>query len=568
MRVQSFLHQSDSRYCYAISDTGVKVRLGVDKAEPLSKVYCVYGEDYRFGKDHREIEMKVVIEDAYYRYYEVILEAPRPSFLYVFRVYDEKGEDYYFSETGLSKGYIHDLSFISAFQIDAENEADYVKVPPSWEGRVFYNIFPERFAHGSVSLPRTHVNAPWDTRKLNGRPYVFLGGDLYGIKEKLPYLKSLGVGAIYLNPICLSPSNHKYDIVDYLQVDPRFGGNEAFRELASEAHALGMKVLLDMVFNHTSSDHPFFKDCLEKGKESPYYDWYFIYGDKPSLWKRNYRTFAAVNHMPKLNTSNPKVIDYLILVGKHWVEEGADGFRLDVSQGVSHAFWIRFKIALKEIKPDILLIGENWLNAESYLGPDQLDGVMDYPFLGIMSGYALRQKGALDTVYALNASLVKYKQGNNAMMLRLVSSHDIQRFFTLCKKDKGAYMCCYAILYFFYGFPMVYYGDEILMEGGNDPDCRRGMDWKEGNFKTIEFQTFQKLGQIRQEDALKSGDIHIEEKEGMVVISRKKDRKTFTLFANLSGKSKQIPSPNILFGYRLVAGQVADGGFAVVTETD
>lgn len=565
MKATSFLHQSDSRYCFSLDERRVLVRLAVNKEEKIRGVNVVYGEDYRFGTHHIEIPMRDAYEDADFRYYEAILENDRPSFLYVFRVYDQHGKGYYLSETGLSEGYMADLSFISAYQIDGENEADYVLDKPSWAGRVFYNIFPDRFAIGDPSQKKPYVNIPWDAKDLK-RGGKFAGGDLQGVTNKLEYLKSLGIGAIYLNPICSSPSYHKYDVTDYFHVDPMFGGDEAFFALVKKARELDIKIMLDLVFNHTSSEHPFFKDCIKNGKKSPYYEFYFIDGDRPNLFKKNYRTFAAVSHMPKLNTSNEKVIEYLISVGEYWLRKGADGFRLDVSQGVSHAFWNRFKIALKKIDPEVLLIGENWLNCESYLGPDELDGVMDYPFLGIMSGYALRQKSAQEVAWNLNASLMRYKDGNNRMMLRLLSSHDIQRFMNLCRNDRGPYMCCYAVLYFFLGYPMLYYGDEILMVGGGDPDCRRPMQWDSPAFEGAEFEAFKALGKLRQEEALRKGDIEIKTEGSLLKIIRNYGEKRFILLTNLSGKSVPLPHLPLHYGYRVAARQVADGGFAVLEE--
>lgn len=187
-------------------------------------------------------------------------------------------------------------------------------------------------------------------------------GDLRGIEEGLDYLEELGVSCIYMTPVFQSVSNHKYDIEDYFKVDECFGGDEALRSLIAAAHKRGMKVVLDGVFNHCAHTNPIFVDTSIRGRESPYWDWFFIEGRALRAFpSATNRTFADVPYMPKLNTDNDEVIDYFCRVGRYWIEEfGADGWRLDVSDEISMRFLRRFREAVKSAKPDAVIIGEVW----------------------------------------------------------------------------------------------------------------------------------------------------------------------------------------------------------------
>lgn len=537
-------HQSDSRFCFSLSQDTVLVRLGIARSAKIDTVRLVYGISHEFTYKRKKVRMQARYFDGTFDYYEAKMSGTPTRFLYFFEIENE-GLKWCYSESGLHLGFDYGLGFLNAFQMIGENRSDFTLPKPSWDGRIFYQIFPERFAIGIENKP--YVNRSWQAKgnELHG---AFLGGDLRGIKQKLDYLSSLGVGAIYLNPIHPSPSNHKYDVLDYFDVDLGFGGMEAFDELIEEAHAHDIKIVMDLVFNHTSNHHPFFEDVKRRGRASPYYDFYFIDGDYPDETKKNYATFASVKTMPKLDTSNPKVQDYLIEVGRFYAgKHHVDGFRLDVCEGVSHEFWMRFKMELKKIDPEVLLIGEIWLNSESYLGPNQIDGVMDYPLLGTISGFCLGNDLASETSARMNGYLVRYKEGNVKMMMNLLSSHDIQRFTHLNQGDKDAVLIGYAILFFFPGFPCLYYGDEIFLDGATDPDSRRGMPWGSPEFNSPEHEAFLSLLRLRHsDDALKHGEVYVGEEHGCLRIMRWNEKETITLIANMSGKEVEINGKAIL----------------------
>lgn len=362
-----FRHQSDSRYCFSLDESHALIRLVVSKQITVDKIQLIYGDPMTFASRHLSLEMEIKHEDASFYYYEAVVNLLPMRLMYIFMIQIE-GKNYYFTESGVCDKYLFDLAFISAYQFVGENYNDYVKENETWKGRVIYQIFPERYYSRGDPKKKNYVNMDWSSSDIRNNRNAFIGGDLFGVIDKLEYLSWLGVGAIYLTPIHPSNSNHKYDVKDYFDVDEQFGGKKAFKELVEKAHALDIKIMMDLVFNHVSYYNPIFQDVKEYGRNSPYYNWFFINGDKPSINPLNYRCFGYYAYMPKLNTNNVDVQEYLISVGEYWIKEfGVDGYRLDVSEGVSHDFWNRFKIRMKDIKEDILVVGENWFNSESYL---------------------------------------------------------------------------------------------------------------------------------------------------------------------------------------------------------
>ena len=561
MKASHFRHQSDSRYCFALGEGKLLLRLGIEKDVPIDTVAVVYGPPQYFERVHTSKLLHPRYDDGDFIYYETILEERPARYYYIFEVWSDKRR-YIVTETGITESYDFSLGFLSAFQMIAENRADFVLPKPSWQGRVLYQIFPERFASRDDPKTKDYVNRSWDSLDLKGNPPIFLGGDLWGVIDKLDYLAELGVTGIYLNPIHPSPSNHKYDVLDYFDVDPTFGGKEAFKELVKKAHEKGIKIIMDMVFNHTASSHPFFQDVIKKGRASLYHEYYMIHGERPHIALKDYETFANVRGMPKLDTSNLLVQHYIISVCTYWVKEfGVDGFRLDVCEGVSHECWMKLKMALRDMDPELLLIGEVWLNSESYLGADQIDGVMNYPLLGALSSYVLHIRNAKQTAEALAALIVRYKEGHNEMMLNLLSSHDIQRFTRTCNQDRAKVLSAYAAIMAFPGMPCIYYGDEIFMDGGNDPDCRRGMMWDSPVFASEDHAMFKQLIAFHNEnDVLRQGEVDVGEENGLLYIQRTLGHKKVTLYLNQTDQPLPFEG-RVKLAYRYQNETLLPGGF-------
>jgi len=369
---------------------------------------------------------------------------------------------------------------------------------PEWvKHAVFYQIFPDRFARS----PRTRP-IPGTQFKAWGSPpeeQGFQGGDLRGVVDKLDYLQDLGVNALYLNPIFSSASNHRYHTFDYFQVDPLLGGNAAFRELLDAAHARRMHVVIDGVFNHASRGFWPFHHILETGKDSPYLDWFLIrdwplrpyaHDDKHPT---NYAAWWDIPALPKFNIDNPGVRAYLLDVSRHWIEFGADGWRLDVPEEIEDgAFWQSFRQVTKDANPDVYLVGEVWHAAAEWLQGDRFDGVMNYVFsraaLGFLAqetletdyrpgGYALESMDAPAFAACLEKMIAAHPWEISLAQLNLLDSHDTARFLWMAQGDERALRLAVLLQMTLPGAPCIYYGSEIGMTGGPEPGCRAAFPW-------------------------------------------------------------------------------------------
>ena len=265
-------------------------------------------------------------------------------------------------------------------------------VTPEWARHaVFYQIFPDRFANGDPANDPENTQ-PWGTPPST---HNFMGGDLQGIVDRLDYLAELGIGALYLNPIFQATSNHKYNTFDYLRIDPHFGDLATFHRLIAAAHGRGIRVVLDGVFNHCGRGFYAFHDVMENGGNSPYLRWFQIDrfpinpydGERPA----NYRTWWDFRSLPKFNTGHPPVRRYLLDVARYWIEQGADGWRLDVPNEIAdHDFWREFRAVVKAANPEAYIVGEIWNDATPWLDGTQFDAVMNYLFRDLCRDFFAR----------------------------------------------------------------------------------------------------------------------------------------------------------------------------------
>ena len=419
--------------------------------------------------------------------------------------------------------------------------------PPAWaRDAIFYQIFPDRFRNGD---PRNEPpgTRPWG--ELPTRESTF-GGDLWGVLEKLDYLEDLGVTALYLTPVFLAPTNHKYDTQDYFQVDPAFGGNEALRALAAALHARGMRLLLDGVFNHCGERHPFFQDVLNRGRASPYWDWFTIWGDRVVREPEpNYACWAGVPSMPEWNHKNSEVREYLLSVVRHWLEEyRIDGWRLDTVEYLPPDFVREVYRATKEVRPDAYVLGEVMGMAASWFKFGALDGVMNYRLRDGLVAFFARGEWSAETfchhIYAVRRS---YPPENNFTMYNLVSSHDVPRFLSLCQGEARRLTLAYAFLFTYVGAPAIYYGDEIGLTGGEDPDCRRCFPWKEAHWDREILEDLRRLARIRHGSlALRRGDfLLVEAKDQFLSFLRSWEGEEVCVALNAGerGQTLALPSP-------------------------
>lgn len=456
---------------------------------------------------------------------------------------------------------------------------------PDWvKDAIFYQIFPDRFAKSDrVRRDGLHLE-PWDTPPTS---FGFKGGDLIGVTEKLDYLSDLGVTAIYFNPIFSSAANHRYHTYDYYTVDPLLGGNAALRELIDAAHARGMRVVPDGVFNHASRGFWQFHHTLENGAASPYLDWFYfdpdrLYGRKPwgaypdaaakhaleqgkgSLKAIGYQAWWDLPALPKLNTRTPAVRDFIWNVAQHWIDFGCDGWRLDVPQEIDDdEFWREFRRRVKGANPEAYIVGEIWHESKRWLQGDQFDAVMNYPVtlacLGFFGAHTLdleetRKAGGYrgarpldvdDFAACIDRVLGWYDPQITMAQLNLLDSHDTPRFITSVGGDQSALRLSYLFLFTYPGAPCIYYGDEIGLAGRHDPDCRGAFPWDEAKWDH-ELRAFVQKGiALRQaHPVLRRGSYRGVYAGGDVyVFARQLDREVMIVALNASTATKQLDVP-------------------------
>ena len=366
------------------------------------------------------------------------------------------------------------------FKFPGLDSAD-VFTPPAWVNEtVWYQIMPDRFCRGS-DAPKRFPTRKWSDGK-NIHFWDTYGGDLKGITEKLEYLRDLGITGIYMTPIFLSNSNHKYNTFSYETIDPDFGTEEELVALVDKAHSLGIRVMLDAVFNHCGTEFAPWQDAVKNGLESPYWDWFFInQWPLPKLGMKTedgrYYSFAFGTMMPKLNTNNPEVIAYFQRICSRWVRDWhIDGIRFDVGNEVSHKFLKELGRSLKQVDPDVFLLGEIWHDSSSWLQGDEYDSVMNYPFMESLHNFWLDDQSSRELMYSMNRCLTLYPKQLNNVLFNFLDTHDTMRAVTRCG-SVNTFFQQLAVLMTMPGSACIYYGTEIALPGGDDPDCRRPMPW-------------------------------------------------------------------------------------------
>ncbi len=401
------------------------------------------------------------------------------------------------------------------YQITVYDRAS--RTPDWFKHAIVYQIFPDRFyrsrdtdnlwgKEGAVIHSNWYDRPYYCKREGVGDIvyYDFFGGNIKGIQEKLPYLKELGITAIYLNPIFESSSNHRYGTADYFRVDPMLGTNEEFAAFCKAAKEAGMAIILDGVFSHTGADSIYFNRFghypgvgAYQSKESPYYEW-FRFNNYPD----DYESWWGVSDLPDVDETNPSYMDFIInkkdSVLKYWLNQGISGWRLDVIDELPVPFLRQFYKTLKEENPDAVLIGEVWEDASNkvsyseqreYLSGYDIDSAMNYAQRALMVDFVTGAKDGRRMNDELTRLRENYPKENFYAMLNLISSHDIERILTVLSAAGGTEVATAedtakkrlklltAWQMTMPGAPCIYYGDEAGLTGGKDPDNRRTYPW-------------------------------------------------------------------------------------------
>lgn len=507
MNLAAIIHRPSTEYIYPSSEYSLEIQL-VTAREDVDEVELLYWMRYETDPAKmRRQRLRVSLRDALRDYYRATI-CTKEIAAYTRYCYHLKSAD---EEVWLgAKGFQHSEPTMNEnfYEFLWPNKTDGYGAP-SWRNRqVYYQIFPERFKNGDPAISPAGTE-PWGSPPTREN---FMGGDLAGIIDGLDYIEQLGVTCLYLTPIFRSPSNHKYDTIDYFSIDPAFGTNEAFRRLVQEVHSRRMRIILDGVFNHCGYYWDKFQDVVQNGEASEYSDWFFIHDHPVQVDQMNYDCVGHYRWMPKLNLSNPAARDYFISVGRYWIQEfGIDGWRLDVADEVPTSFLEAFSAAMREVKPDCILLGETWGDAERLITGNRLDSAMNYLFRDAVRDWlALECIDAETFGHRVNEMLARYPREVSLRMYNLLDSHDTERFLTLCGGDESRQRLAVALQMCFPGCPAIYYGDEIGMEGENDPDCRRAMDWNLAESVPPLLHWIKQLTALRRQlPALTGGGFHV-----------------------------------------------------------
>lgn len=523
MELTAIYHRPESEYAYLYKEGQVHIRIRTKK-EDIEKILLHYGDPFIFLEDSYEDvkEMVKVTSDALFDYWQVAVSVRFARLQYLFELEDKEGQSVLYGDKGFTDNSPENLHYEgNGFKLPYIHEIDGCQVPDWVSKTVWYQIFPERFANGNAELtPEGALD--WDS-SITPKSSDFFGGDLQGIIDHLDYLQDLGITGLYLCPIFESPSNHKYNTTDYFEIDRHFGDKETFRQLVDQAHLRGMKVMLDAVFNHMGDQSAQWQDVLKHGEKSAYKDWFHIQefpvtNDKLVNPKElPYHTFAFASYMPKLNTANPEVKDYLLSVATYWIEQfDIDAWRLDVANEVDHQFWRDFRKAVLAKKPDLYILGEVWHTSQPWLKGDEFHAVMNYPLSDSIKDYFLsRSKKTSQFIAEMNCQSMYYKQQISEVMFNLLDSHDTERILTTAQGDIQLVKSALVFLFLQRGAPCIYYGTELELGGGMDPDCRRVMPWDRVSNSNDMLNFMKDLIQLRKEiaDIIQHGKFTLEEIE-------------------------------------------------------
>lgn len=513
--------------------TTVTLRLALTDFGIPSHIRAVYD----FGDTSEFVNMAYVFEISGTYVYEASIKMPREPGLmfYYFDIGTHGGRFFYGNNAQMlgGTGVVYEEEPQSKFQITVYDKS--YETPEWWRSGVCYQIFPDRFARGENGgflsgrtdiIKREWGDEPFYKAEQFGGKYLandFFGGTLAGIEEKLPYLKELGISCIYLNPIFKAYSNHRYDTGDYKEIDPALGTCADFERLAKSAQKLGIRIILDGVFNHTGSDSRYFNkygnyDSLGayQSQESPYYGWYRF-----SKFPDEYESWWGIDTLPQVEEHSEDFQNYILkdkdAVVKKWLKSGASGWRLDVVDELPDFF---VKILRREVKaqnPDAVIIGEVWEDASNKIAYDErrqyfmgaeLDSVMNYPLRSALIDFVCGNIGAPELDSRLMSLKENYPRPAFYAAMNFLSSHDVERILTVMGGEKktvkdeqsGARISCenkqtaidrlkciITMQLLLPGVPTIFYGDEAGVEGYADPFCRACFPWGHEDREILEY---------------------------------------------------------------------------------
>jgi cyclomaltodextrinase len=521
---------------FSISQDGTG-RFRVHTEKNISKLWLLLEDE-----DFRPVELRKYAETDRFVFWGVQVEFRANIAKFSFAATTEDNLNLYLGTSGIanfispSEKWIYDSSIYQRHSI------------PDWVyGSVMYQVFPERFANG-----RSEIN-PENTVEWGSVPtrLDFQGGDLYGVIDKLDHIESLGVNILYLNPIFLSGSTHKYDSWDHFKVDPTLGGDDGLRDLISNCHDRNIKVILDCSLNHVHPRHFAFQDIVKNGENSEYKNWFTIFDypvrliHRPHLyantykvgWDGNeeeykrylektfdetkvpvevrdddgpivepsYKAWWGVPDMPKVNFESKEARQWALDVTKHWIENfDIDGWRMDVAKELDFSFWKEFRDIAHKANKDTLLISEIFGDTSQWLQGDRFDGTMNYSFREAMTDYfatkRINNKEFADSLANLY-SMYSFEALSSCQ--NLLSSHDVKRFLNRCGNEEDGILGAIFLQATFPGIAGIYYGDEIGLGGADDPFNREPFPWhSEESWNSTILDYTKKLMNIKKSSSI------------------------------------------------------------------
>lgn len=542
MLLEAVHHESGGSYAYP-EGKGLRLLLRAAKGD-LAHSWVLFRDPYD-GQSERIQPMSKWGADDLFDYFTGTVHLSTRRFQYLFLLEDRRRR-IWFNEAGFHQERPHWGDFRFPYP--------YLPEPyRNWLGNaVVYQLIPDRFNSETDSLS--------EGSKREGRTR----GSLVGISDKLDYLCELGINVLYLNPIFKAMSQHRYDTIDYFQVDPELGGEEQLLLLVEECHARKIRVILDGVFNHCGYEFFAFQDVVTRGAGSPYKDWFrikaFPVRTKPIP---NYETFGRhIWQMPKLATDHPAVQDYLASVVLHWVRRAdIDGWRLDVADEVAPSFWRLLRGRLDGVKPETALIGEIWHRAAPWLEGGPLDSATNYPLREVILDFFARDGIGVQTfAFRLHNLLIQHSHPTNTRLWTILGTHDTSRILTHCGGDVKRAALALVFQMTFVGAPVIYYGDEVGMLGGDPPECRRPMIWGKSLQNQELFSLYRRLIGIRtKHEALRRGSfriVYLDPLRDVLGYERKSSGSRVLVFLNNSSVEAKISLDEQLLRDELTESQV------------
>jgi cyclomaltodextrinase / maltogenic alpha-amylase / neopullulanase len=567
MNKGALFHQAKSEFSYAYDEKTLHLTFRTAKND-VDEVYLIYGDPFEWTGKKPNIKWSHHVKKIEKRYqqstFDYYFASVSPSFLRCKYIFVIKKDDRYVAygsrrifEVEDLDGFYETFNLADFFNFPYINAVDLHHTPEWVKDTIWYQIFPDRFYKDGSTSELTWGSLPVSNQEI-------YGGTLKGVIKKLNYLKDLGITGIYFTPIFESPTAHKYDTIDYYQIDPQFGTNDDFKALTKKAHELGIKVMLDGVFNHSGYYHPYFLDVVKHGEKSMYKNCFFIKNypvvnfefDDRGLPKKqanqrlHFETFAFTPMMPKWNTADPLAEKHLLGCISYWIEScDIDGWRLDVSNEVSHDFLRKIKKTSREAKKDTFILGENWDSSMPWLHGDQLDSVMNYELSYPIWQY-LEHKISLPTFIDLVVNYVALTPKNvMENMFNLVGSHDTIRIKKRLNDDPRRTKLAFLLMFLSAGAPNIYYGDEVGLTGQHDPDNRRCMLWDEKDHDLDFFQFVKTLITLRKSSsAMKDYDYHFIHDDHLLIFEKKSKTEHLLVLINNHDQTHACGVSNFIQG--------------------